>query len=312
MLTASSQSFGKIYQYFNVKYTYLIALVIFEGMLFHLNPCSNTAYSLFSVGSVICAAATSSPMLIIGRAVAGAGASALFSGGMTIIGFAVPLDKRPIYLASLSSMFGIASVVGPIMGGALTDKVSWRWCFYVSFIFHWTCPNTFDCRTHHIHDRSIFPSVQLHSWLWLPSSILLNASQVTFHSSRRLRRLISSVPSSSSARLFACFSLCNGVERVSPGLLPAFGAFSSVSGSSSLCSSSFNSTEATMRPSLRVSSFASAPSSVVHCSHALSAWAFTRTFTTFRSTSKQSKESQRNNLVFAPSRIWSALRLAVS
>ena len=87
------------------------------------------------VGSVVCAAATSSPMLIIGRAIAGAGASALFSGGLTIIGFSVPLAKRPIYVACLSSMFGIASVVGPILGGALTDKVSWRWCFWVRY-FH--------------------------------------------------------------------------------------------------------------------------------------------------------------------------------
>lgn len=66
-------------------------------------------------------------MLIVGRAVAGAGASALFSGGLNIIGFSVPLRTRPIYVACLSSMFGIASVVGPLLGGALTDKVSWRW-----------------------------------------------------------------------------------------------------------------------------------------------------------------------------------------
>lgn len=64
------------------------------------------------VGSIICAAARNSPMLIVGRAVAGAGASALFSGGMTIIAFSVPLRSRPIYVAALSSMFGIASVVG--------------------------------------------------------------------------------------------------------------------------------------------------------------------------------------------------------
>lgn len=70
-------------------------------------------------------------MLIIGRAVAGAGASALFSGGMTIIAFSVPMRRRPIYIAALSSMFGIASVVGPILGGVFTDKVSWRWCFWV-------------------------------------------------------------------------------------------------------------------------------------------------------------------------------------
>jgi fucose permease len=111
--TSLQPSFGKVYTYFDVKYTYLIALVIFE------------------VGSVICAAATSSPMFIIGRAIAGAGAAALYSGGMTIIGFSVPLRKRAIYIAALSSMFGIASVVGPILGGAFTDRLSWRCMFSV-------------------------------------------------------------------------------------------------------------------------------------------------------------------------------------
>ena len=81
-----------------------------------------TALLIFELGSVLCATAKSSPMLIIGRAVAGAGAAALFSGGMTIVGFSVPLRKRAIYIASLSSMFGISSVVGPILGGALTGK----------------------------------------------------------------------------------------------------------------------------------------------------------------------------------------------
>ncbi|RYF44524.1 MAG: MFS transporter [Cytophagaceae bacterium] len=107
--TSLQPSFGKVYTYFDVKYTYLSALVIFE------------------IGSVICAVATSSPMFIVGRAVAGAGAAALYSGGMTIIGFSVPLRKRAIYIAALSSMFGIASVVGPILGGAFTDRLSWRW-----------------------------------------------------------------------------------------------------------------------------------------------------------------------------------------
>jgi MFS family permease len=115
--TSLQPSFGKVYTYFDVKYTYLCALVIFE------------------VGSIICAAATSSPMFIVGRAVAGAGAAALYSGGMTIIGFSVPLRKRAIYIAALSSMFGIASVVGPILGGALTDRASWRWCFWINLPF---------------------------------------------------------------------------------------------------------------------------------------------------------------------------------
>ena len=115
--TSLQPSFGKVYTYFDVKWVYLSALMIFE------------------VGSILCATAVDSTMLIVGRAVAGAGAAALFSGGMTIVGYSVPLRKRAIYIAALSSMFGIASVVGPILGGALTDKASWRWCFWINLPF---------------------------------------------------------------------------------------------------------------------------------------------------------------------------------
>jgi hypothetical protein len=66
--TSLQPSFGKVYTYFDVKWVYLSALMIFE------------------LGSILCAAATGSTMLIVGRAVAGAGAAALFSGGMTIVG----------------------------------------------------------------------------------------------------------------------------------------------------------------------------------------------------------------------------------
>ena len=115
--TSLQPSFGKVYTYFNIKWTYLSALLIFE------------------LGSIICAAAKNSVMLIVGRSIAGAGAAALFSGGMTIVGYSVALRKRALYISLLSSMFGISSVVGPLLGGVLTDKASWRWCFWINLPF---------------------------------------------------------------------------------------------------------------------------------------------------------------------------------
>jgi MFS family permease len=112
--TALQPSFGKIYTYFDIKYTYILAVVIFE------------------VGSVVCATAPNSTALIIGRAIAGLGAAGLFSGGITIVGYSVPLRRRAMYIAIISSTFGIASIIGPILGGILTDKLSWRFCFWIN------------------------------------------------------------------------------------------------------------------------------------------------------------------------------------
>ena len=57
-----------------------------------------TFFAIFELGSLICAVATSSKMLIVGRAIAGMGTSGIFNGALTIIGGIVPMAKRPSML----------------------------------------------------------------------------------------------------------------------------------------------------------------------------------------------------------------------
>ena len=86
-------------------------------------------------------------MLIVGRAISGIGGASLITGFLTILVASVPSDKRPskmylldkfsmaniavVYLGFMMGISSIGLVLGPILGGILTQHASWRWCMYL-------------------------------------------------------------------------------------------------------------------------------------------------------------------------------------
>lgn len=107
-------TWGKLYKYFPLKTSFLASIFIFE------------------IGSLICAVANNSTTLIVGRAIAGMGGAGIASGSYTIIAFSAPPAQRPAFTGVMGATFGVASVIGPLLGGVFTDNLTWRWCFYIN------------------------------------------------------------------------------------------------------------------------------------------------------------------------------------
>ncbi|CAG8465673.1 10607_t:CDS:2 [Ambispora leptoticha] len=116
LLTSTSFQplYGKISDIFGRKFTFLFAI------------------STFVAGSVLCGASIDMPMLIVSRAIAGIGGGGIMSLVMIIISDIVPLRERGKYQGILGGTFTISSVLGPLIGGVFTDRLSWRWAFYIN------------------------------------------------------------------------------------------------------------------------------------------------------------------------------------
>ncbi|KAJ6521158.1 ABC transporter [Mycena vulgaris] len=121
-----------------VSDSYILAQTVFllvHGKLLRIFPAKWVLVSgiiLFEVGSLVCGVAQNVEQLIAGRIVSGIGAAAIFVAMIQVLSQSTHLEDRPRLFGMFGAVFAFASVIGPLIGGALTDKVTWRWCFLIN------------------------------------------------------------------------------------------------------------------------------------------------------------------------------------
>ncbi|KAG4419109.1 hypothetical protein IFR04_007705 [Cadophora malorum] len=108
---------GKALTMFNVKW-YFISMVL--G---------------FEVGSAICGAAPTMDVLIFGRFVQGFFGCGVYAGGLTSVAMSTTNNERPLYFSGIVVVYGIGSVIGPVIGGAFAQSsATWKWSFYINLV----------------------------------------------------------------------------------------------------------------------------------------------------------------------------------
>lgn len=112
--TVTVPIYGKLSDIFGRRNLYLLGILI------------------FLIGSMLCGLSQNMMQLILFRGLQGIGGGAMMVNSFSIIGEVFPPAERGKYQGMIGGVFGLSSVAGPLLGGWITDNVSWRWVFYVN------------------------------------------------------------------------------------------------------------------------------------------------------------------------------------
>jgi EmrB/QacA subfamily drug resistance transporter len=112
--------------------TIVTAVVGKLGDLFGRKTIFQVAVVFFMAGSILCGLAESLTMLVAARAVQGIGGGAIMVTATAVIGEVIPLRDRGRYQGALGAVFGVTTVIGPLLGGFFTDHLTWRWAFWIN------------------------------------------------------------------------------------------------------------------------------------------------------------------------------------
>ncbi|KAF3926324.1 hypothetical protein AA313_de0201265 [Arthrobotrys entomopaga] len=103
--------------------------------IFGRKPMLLTALALFTLGAILCAVAKNFTLILVGRTIQGIGGGGIIAVSEIILTDLVPLRERGKYFSFLSSMWALGSVLGPVLGGVFSQKVSWTWIFWINLPF---------------------------------------------------------------------------------------------------------------------------------------------------------------------------------
>ena len=117
---------------YNLSFAVLLLTGAALGDRFGRRRMFAAGLALFAAASIVCGLAGSATVLVVGRALQGAGAALLMPLAMALLGAAFPREERARALGIFGGITGLALIAGPLVGGAIAEGVSWQWIFWIN------------------------------------------------------------------------------------------------------------------------------------------------------------------------------------